>query len=226
MSHKNSCQVHSHEGHEHTLISELMYHFPYAIFSVSFGLIVLSLLEFLGLTRSATGSSQGMNMLFHSFHFLHLVFAATGALVMFSRYSSNIFKGFIVALLSALFFCTLSDIVLPYLAGRFLGVSMRFHLCLFSEMHNVIPFLGIGLLNGLIISKNGTVNKSFYSLGMHTGHILASSLASLFYLVSEGFTNWYPQMGSLFVMLIIAVVLPCTLADIIVPVLIARSEKV
>lgn len=227
MSHKNSCQVHSHNDHDDSLLSELMCHFPYAIFSVAFGLIVLSLLEFLGLTRGAEGSTaKGMHMLFHSFHFLHLVFASTGALVMFSRYSNNIVKGLIVSLISALFFCTLSDIILPYAAGRFLGVSMRFHICLFSEMHNVVPFLGIGLLNGLVISKNNSVNKGLYSLSTHVGHILSSSLASLFYLVSEGFTHWYPQMGALFVMLVIAVVVPCTLADIIVPILVARSEKV
>ncbi len=226
MSHKSSCQVHNHENHKGSLIDELMCHFPYAIFSAALGLIVLSLLEFSGLTKGVGGApAKGMHMLFHSFHFLHLVFASTGALVMFSRYSNNIMKGFIVALLSALIFCTLSDIILPYVAGRFLGVSMRFHICLISEMHNIVPFLGIGLLNGLVISKNTAINKGFYSLGMHVGHILSSSLASLFYLVSEGFGHWYPQMGALFVILIIAVVVPCTLADIIVPVLVARSEK-
>lgn len=213
-------------GHGHgSLLAELLCHFPYAIFSVSFGLIILSLFEFFGISRASQElTEKGAHVLFHSFHFIHLVFAASGALVTFSRFSKNLVKGFAVALLTALIFCTLSDIILPYVAGRFLGIPIHLHLCLFSELHNIIPFLSIGLLNGIIISKNGIPSRMI-TVGMHMGHILAGSLAALFYLVSEGFSYWYPHMGALFILLIIAVVVPCTLADIIVPMVIAERDK-
>ncbi len=215
------CHTHNHGS----LLAELFCHFPYAIFSVSIGLVVLSLFEFFGMHQASPEiTSKGAHVLFHSFHFLHLVFAASGALVTFSRFSQNLIKGFIVALVTALVFCTLSDIILPYVVGRFLGYPIRLHLCLFSELHNIIPFLSVGLLNGIIISKNGIPGRAI-TMGMHVGHILAGSLAALFYLVAEGFSHWYSNMGTLFILLIVAVVIPCTLADIIVPVGIARLEK-
>ena len=216
----------SHHTHDHdstSIMSELICHLPYAIFSVAIGLIVLSFLTFGGMADGSKASSKGLHALFHSFHFLHIIFATTGALVTFSRYSSNIVKGFIVALVSALFFCTLSDVILPYLAGRMFGVSMHLHFCLISEMHNVIPFLVVGLLNGLIMSQHNMEQKATYSLMAHSGHILTSSLASLFYLVGEGFIQWDAHMGAIFILLIVAVVIPCTFADVIVPVLFARA---
>jgi hypothetical protein len=219
------CHLHEHQQGD-TLMSELMCHFPYAIFSVAVGILVLSLVEFFGLMRGDSAIiTQGTHMLFHSFHFVHLAFAASGAFLTYSRFSSNWLRGLIVALCSALFFCTLSDIVLPYLAGRFLGVTMRFHICLTSELNNVVPFLLIGLLNGFVISKNEKTARLSYGLITHVGHIFSSALAALFYMVSEGFTQWVPYMGPLFVLLIMAVVIPCTLADIIIPVVIARLEK-
>jgi hypothetical protein len=223
MKHKHACPVH--EEHEGSLINELAHHFPYAVISVAIGIITLSLLGFFGFGSTMDHAAiKGMRKLFHSFHFLHLIFAASGSLITFSRFSRNIAKGFFVSLVSALVFCTLTDILLPYIGGSILGMPMRLHICFSSELHNVIPFLAIGLLNGLVISKYGMANKS-YSLAIHVGHILCGSMASLFYLVSEGFANWYPYMGIIFILLIIAVVLPCTLADIIIPVLVARSEK-
>ncbi|MEX0939821.1 MAG: hypothetical protein WDZ41_00500 [Candidatus Babeliales bacterium] len=222
----NNCHGHSHD-HSASLIEELICHLPYAIFSVAVGLIILSFMTVFGLSNVDQNHSHcgGLHALFHSFHFLHIVFATSGSIVMFSRFSNNIVKGFVVSLASALFFCTLSDIILPYLAGRILGVSMHFHICLVSEINNVIPFLGIGLLNGLVMSKHKSSVKGFFSILIHFSHILTSSLASLFYIIAEGYTNWYQNMGLLFILLVIAVVIPCTFADVIVPVFFARSRK-
>lgn len=221
---KGSCHTHDHEST--SIMTELICHLPYAIFSVAFGLIILSFLSFGGIASGAKDKAQGLHILFHSFHFLHIVFATTGCLVTFSRFSKNILYGFIVALIAALFFCTLSDVILPYLAGRMFGVHMHFHICLISECHNVIPFLLIGLLNGFILSRHNAVNKAVYSVASHFGHILTSSLASLFYLVGEGFIQWNTYMGLVFILLIIAVVIPCTFADVIVPVFFAQLGKI
>ena len=56
-----------------------------------------------------------------------------------------------------------------------------------------------------------------FSLGSHFIHILISSLAALFYMVSHGFDNWYPSMGILFLFLVVAIVIPCTFSDVVVP---------
>lgn len=225
-----SCE---HQHHEHSLKEEMLHHLPYAIFSLAFGLIILSFIDVLmpkmahhhGAGHAHDHHDSGAHLLFHSFHFLHIIFAVTGSLITFSRFSKNIVKGAIVSILSSLFFCTISDVVLPYLSGTLLGVHMHFHLCLQSEWHNVIPLLLIGLVNGIVMSRHSSSIKAFYSVSSHFGHILISSLASLFYLVSEGLENWYPQMGVLFLFLIVAVVVPCTLADVVVPMIFAKSRK-
>lgn len=220
---ENNASCHSHQ--DVSLLHELICHLPYAIFSVCFGLILLSFLSIFGGIKS-NGCHQGLNTLFHSFHFLHIIFAATGSLVTFSRFSNNRLKGFIVSCISALIFCTLSDVILPYCGGIILGAPLHLHLCIFDEMHNIVPFLLVGLLNGLIMSGHAHETKGMYSVFAHFGHIFTSSLASLFFLVAEGFTHWYDQMGLLFLLLIVVVVIPCTFADVIVPVYFARSGKV
>lgn len=212
-------------NHEHTLMGELFCHLPYAIYSVALGLAILSLLSAVvfGHTADPQVVKKGTKILFHSFHFMHIVFAATGTLITFFRFSQNVFKALIVGILSPAFFCMLSDAVLPYIGGRMLGVPMHFHLCFVSEWSNVLPFLLVGLLNGFVMSKNGA--KMNHGLTSHAVHIFVSSLASMFYLVSHGFTQWYAQIGAVFLLLIVAVVLPCTLSDVVVPMFIAKMGK-
>ena len=75
------------------------------------------------------------------------------------------------------------------------------------------------------MSRHSSSDKVFHSIVTHFSHILISCLASLFYLISEGFYAWQDQMGLLFVLLIVVVVVPCTLADIIIPFTFARSRS-
>lgn len=226
--------VEENHGHDHThvhahgssIFSELMCHFPYAIFSVSLSLAVLSLLGYLTCSNTDVQClCRGAHLAFHSFHFLHIVFAATGVLIAFFRFSDNIVRGLLVGVFSTLTFCTLSDSILPYLAGRLLGVEMEFHLCLISELKNIIPFLFIGLCNGLVMGKFHISRGGFYSVFSHFFHILVSSLAATFYIVSHGLTHWHHVIGMLFIFLVIAVVVPCTLSDVVVPMAAAKAGK-
>jgi len=212
----------SHQGS--TVFSELVCHLPYAVFSVALSLAILSFFSMLtSLHADEVFVRKGASMLFHSFHFMHIVFAATGALITFFRFSQSYFKAIIVGVCSPAFFCMLSDAVLPYIGGRMLGVPMHFHLCFISELHNVLPFLIVGIINGLAISTHEREKKSSYSLSSHAMHIFVSSLASTFYLVAHGFTNWYEHIGSVFLFLIFAVVVPCTFSDVIVPMIVAKG---
>ena len=216
-----------HVEHEHTMFGELLCHFPYAVFSVAFGLVVLSFLAYASLVSGATECviRRGSNILFHSFHFMHIVFASTGTMITFFRFSKNVVKGFLVGTLCSVVFCTLSDAILPHLAGKILGIKMSFHLCFMSELHNILPFLFVGLLNGFIMSKHHSAKQNILSVFSHFIHILISSFASIFYLVAGGFTDWYTSIGFVFLFLIIAVVVPCTFSDLVVPMAFARGGK-
>ena len=90
---------------------------------------------------------------------------------------------------------------------------------------NLLPFLAVGILNVMFLRKHHSSMLSMFSLGSHIAHILISSLAALFYIVSHGFSNWYPQMGILFLFLVVAIVVPCTLSDVIVPMYLAGVKR-
>ena len=185
-------------------------------------MIILSLLDYSSTAQSIgqiarREACSGYHMLFHSFHFLHILFAATGTIITFSRFSHSFWQALVVGTISPIFFCMLSDVLFPYLAGRLLGVDMELHICFHRELQNVIPFLGVGIFNGLVLRLHHSSMLRVFSLGSHFIHILISSLAALFYMVSHGFTNWYDSMGILFLFLVIAIVIPCTFSDVVVP---------
>jgi len=227
-SHKHG-NSHGHDHHihtgENTVVHELLCHLPYAIYSVAFSLIILSIYSVFTLGFDPSLIKKGSKALFHSFHFMHIVFAATGTIITFRRFSKNYWRALLVGIVSPTFFCILSDAVLPYIGGTLLGVQMNFHACFFTEPQRVIPFLIVGIINGFVMSSHHESKQGGYSLSSHATHIFISSLASTFYLISHGFTNWYVSIGNVFVLLIIAVVVPCTLADVVVPMTMARLGK-
>ena len=197
---------------------ELTCHFPYAVLSVALSMIAAGILGYSTIEASASGVANKASMvLFHSCHFLHIVFAATGAVLTFFRYSKDVVKGIIVGAVSAIVFCVLSDVILPYVVGYIMGIDMQLHICFFSELSNVLPFLVVGLFNGWLLSRHKAGAQSFFSIWSHFAHIFVSSLASMLYTISHGMSNWHEYMGILFILLIIAVVIPCTLSDVVVP---------
>jgi hypothetical protein len=213
-----------HHEHDHTVLGELIHHLPYAIFSVAFSLTILSFVTYYSYDEPVSLICKKSDVLFNSFHFMHIVFAATGTVVAFFRYSRNAFKALILGIFSPMIFCTLSDSVLPYIGGQLLGVHMHFHLCFWSELQNVIPFLLVGILNGFVMSYHNHEHQWLYAISSHAIHNLVSSLASIFYLVSHGCTDWWEFIGLIFIYMIGAVVVPCTLSDVVVPILFAKSD--
>lgn len=220
-NHELSCCEHNHSS---GIIDEVICHFPYALLSLTVGLIVLSIMT-VDLPESRVILHLRFFPLFHTCHFLHIVFAAAGSFLTFLKYSRSWFKGFIVGALVPVVFCVMSDIVLPYVGGTLLGVPMHLHICFVTEYVNVIIFLIVGVLTGAVLRFHVERKHagSFLTRWLHFGHILLSAMAALFYLVSHGFSSWTHYIGPVYVLLIVAVVVPCTLSDLVVPVIVARS---
>lgn len=198
---------------------ELLCHFPYAILSVAISMICLSLMSNIG------SNLKTFKHLFHDFHFLHLVFSGTGAVLIFRKYSKSIPWAMGVGFFVPAIFCTLSDSIMPYVGGKYLGLSMHFHWCFINHFSSVLPFLVVGILNGFVVSSHPISKQIFYSTGSHFLHIFVSSMASMLYFVSFGFSNWHDHIGFTFLFLIGAVLIPCTLADIVVPMLFAHAKN-
>lgn len=228
VSRKSIWQIFSHE---------LMHHLPYATLAVASAMMLLSMISvfFVGSHSEMLHSSMdhvhdhaacaqsGMDILFHSFHFTHILFAASGAMVTFYRYSKNMAAGIFAGIISSVVFCTLSDILLPYAAGSLLGVSMELHICFSSELNNIVPFLFAGVLNGLIIVRGKEEHVDGHGLSLHFCHTFISAMAAIFYAMGHGLPNFYDYFGMFFILMLLAIVIPCTLSDVVFPIFWARK---
>ena len=209
-----------------SFVKELVCHLPYSILSVALSLVVVSIMNFIAASGVRADSLKpAYHMLFHNFHFLHIVFAVTGSMVMFSKYSKNIFAAIIVSVITSSFFCVLSDILFPYIGGRLLGANMSRHICFFCDYYNISIFLVIGIVNGLAQVYRGLKVGDTNTYLVHGLHIVISSLASTFYLVAHGFVIDSLSLGYVFILLLIAVVIPCTMSDVLVPMFVAISGR-
>jgi hypothetical protein len=237
-------ETHNHEKRSiwESFYHELLHHFPYATMSVALALMLLTLIHVLfysnpqdlvtvastccGGHEEITAQAAGLDTLFHCFHFAHILFATSGTIVTFRRYSQRIWVGLLVGTLSSMVFCTLSDVLLPYAAGRILGIEMDLHICFASELSNILPFLFVGLFNGWVMSQLPEFRTQENSLFLHFLHTFISAMASIFYAVGHGLSDFYSNFGLFFLLMIIAVILPCTLSDVIAPIFFAKfSEK-
>ena len=243
-NHKNNVQVpaacvdsHSHENQTiwQSFYHELLHHFPYATLSVALALMLLTLINVffnsgIGAHEIASACSHhsgcshasGLDILFHSFHFAHILFATSGTIVTFRRYSDKVWAGLLVGTFSSMVFCTLSDVLLPYLAGRLMGIEMDLHICFASELSNILPFLFVGVLNGWVMTQLPEFRTQENSLFLHFLHTFISAMASIFYAVGHGLSDFYTYFGMFYLLMVVAVILPCTLSDVIAPIFFAR----
>lgn len=203
------------------VLTELREHLPYSIFSVAFGMIILGLLTFGSAILGTHNISEPSKGLFHIFHPIHLLFSATATTAMFWRHEKRILKAIIIGFIGAVGICGISDIFIPYIAGFLLGVKMQLHVCIIEHPGLILPFVVAGVFTGLIV-PNTTQKSTIFS---HTAHVLISSMASIFYLISFGLVDWIHVAGMVFVFMVLAVIIPCCASDIVFPLLLTKRLK-
>jgi hypothetical protein len=162
-------------------------------------------------------------IIFHLFHPIHLLLSALATTAMFWRHEKKLFKSVIIGAVGSLGVCGLSDIFMPYLSGLLLGVKhMHFHWCLIEHPQMVVPFVVLGIICGIIAADRIGQSTKF----SHSSHIFVSVVASLFYLISYGIENWVAEnvFPFVFVIVILAVTIPCCFSDIVFPVLTASCK--
>ena len=221
---ENGTKDHGVLEHHHTIWEEILCHLPFAIFSVALSMVFLSLISISGDQGAASGHHSIAYKLFHNFHYLHLLFAGTGTILMFRKYSKSTLGGMVVGFCVPAVFCTMSDAILPYLGGKFINLPMHFHWCFLKHLDTVLPFLIVGIINGWVMSGHERSRQVFYSVSFHFFHIFISSMASILYLVSFGFQDWWTRMGFVFLYMIVVVLIPCTLADVVIPALFGKAK--
>ncbi len=246
---------HEHCDHNHgpsALLTELREHVPFSVLAVTIGLIVAGTLCIFGdgFNRSAGEPANHdtesvahnydhdhdespasdehhhnnvfAERFFHLFHPAHMLFSAAATTAMFFRYERKWLKAMIIGLIGAVGVCGMSDIVMPHVSLSILGIQAPWHLCILEHTDVVLPFAFIGSIIGLAAAGAATHS----TLLSHSMHVLASTMASIFYMVGPlGMVGWIDVLGKVFLFVVLAVMIPCCLSDIVFPLLMSRANR-
>ncbi len=173
--------------------------------------------DHLAMPRNANVTAAS-SMIFHLFHPIHLLLSALATTAMFWSHERKLLKAVIIGFIGAAGVCGVSDIFMPFLAGKLLGVdNMHLHWCLIEHTQMVLPFIGLGIVCGLLAPGRISQATQF----SHSSHIFVSVIASLFYLLSFGVNNWMDEnvFPYVFIIVLLCVTIPCCISDIIFPLL-------
>lgn len=197
------------------IMEELKEHIPYSVFSAAFALIMVAFFNAVCFLIDESKLSYVSGDLFHVFHPVHMLLSSAATTAMFWKHWHNPSRAIVVGFLGSVVVCGFSDIIIPWLGGMFLGVPMDLHICILEHPFMVLPFVFIGIITGLAAAE--IIPRA--TVFSHTSHVFISSMASVLYLLSYGLVNWMGAIGSVFVIVILAVVLPCCISDIVLPLL-------
>ena len=191
------------------ILEELKEHIPYSVFSAAFALIVVSIFS------SICFLIDGTNFLmFPGIYFMcHPCICCWCCLQRQCSGNTGGTQSGVVGFLGSVVVCGISDIVIPWLEACS-GASCIAHLIL-EHPFMVLPFVFVGIITGLAAAEV-IPSATVFS---HTSHVFISSMASVLYLLSYGLVNWMGAIGGLFIIIILAVVLPCCISDIVLPLL-------
>jgi len=200
------------------LAVEFAHHLPYTIISSLIAMAAVWSFSVIQMgQRLSEGWTSQIEWSFHVLHPLHVCLSAIATTAVFWRYERKIIKAVVVGVLGTIIPCALSDYVFPFVGGRLLGQTVQLHVCLVDHPMLILPFLLLGIIGGLLFEER-FFGSSVFS---HGAHIFVSSLASLLYLVSFGFTGWLTDtrlVFPVFLVIVVAVWIPCCLSDIGIPI--------
>jgi hypothetical protein len=192
------------------IVYELKRHAPFTAFGALTGVILM------GIIILVRFSSETSHTIFHLLHPLHIVLSALVTTAMYRRYGGGVTAAVGIGFVGSIAICSTSDIVFPYLGGALLGFPITFHVCIIEHMWLIILSALAGIAIGLIWPRTKFP---------HAGHVLLSTWASLFYLIAFGMADWVALLPFVFLILFLAVWIPCCVSDIVFPLLFVRKKK-
>jgi len=193
------------------IAEELKEHVPFTAIGAVSGIIIMVIVV-LGNIPSHISQTA-----FYISHPTHVLLSALVTTAMYMRYKkSKIWAVILIGWTGSIGIATISDAMMPYLGGKLLHAQMEFH----------VPFIEHWWINLLALAGIGIGYWRQTTKIPHFGHVLISTWASLFYITSyaHGIANWLPLLPFIFLILFLAVWLPCCLSDIVYPLLFVRKE--
>ncbi len=200
------------------ILSELKEHAPFTAIGAVTGIIIMVIIVFADVPSSISEAT------FYTLHPLHVVLSALVTTAMYRRYSrGKLWAAVLIGYTGSVGIATLSDAVIPFLEGSTLNIGLGFH-APFLETE-AFPYLGVAkwvVINSAAVIGIAIGYRKQTTKVPHSGHVLLSTWASLFYFTSFSTADWLPLLPLIFIFLFLAVWLPCCLSDIVFPLLFIR----
>lgn len=188
---------------------ELTRHAPFTALGAVTGVIIMTIIVFGNVPPKISYTT------FYTLHPLHVILSALATTAMYQRYShGKIWAVILVGYFGSIGIATLSDALIPYLGGALLGIKIEFHVPFIEKWWLINPAALIGITIGYWRPTTKIP---------HSGHVLLSTWASLFYFTTFGVAHWIPLLPFIFLFLFLAVWVPCCLSDIVFPLLFVRK---
>jgi len=188
--------------------------------------------------------------LFQVFHPAHVVLSAIVTASLFRLHEKKLSFPVIlvVGYVGAVGIATLSDSILPFLGESFLGVAVPTHASLHEHSealepaaahddheahdHSGGPHIHLGFIEDWYLVNPAAILGVLiawfwpHTKFPHAGHILISTWASSFHVLMNTHRELTPVLFvGIFVVLFLAVWLPCCVSDIVFPMLFVRSPQ-
>jgi hypothetical protein len=229
------------------IAKELRNHAPFTLFGAATGIVCMLLFK-----NAGTETNHRLFLVFHPAHVI-LSAIVTASLFRIYEKKAGFLKILIIGYLGAIGVATLSDCILPFFGESLLGVAIPVHGDLHShdeadahhaegpahaaeseENHpvenGVWKRMHLGFIEDWYIVNPaailGIIIAWFYPRTRfpHAGHVLVSTWASSFHVLMNTHRDLTPMMlVGVFVVLFIAVWLPCCISDIVFPLLFVKS---
>jgi hypothetical protein len=198
------------------ILSELKEHAPFTALGAVTGIIIMIIIVLVNVPPQISQAA------FYIFHPLHVLLSALVTTAMFKKHGSNkIWAAILIGYTGSIGIATISDSIIPYLGGTLLNIPIEFHVGFIEKWWLVNPLALIGITIGYLRPTTKFP---------HSGHVLLSTWASLFYFTAFGIAPWIPLLPLVFVFLFLSVWLPCCISDIVFPLVfvgnIAHSEGI
>ncbi|MCK5226327.1 MAG: hypothetical protein KAQ89_06375 [Planctomycetes bacterium] len=221
--------------------SELKAHAPFTIFGAFTGIICMLLFKNIGYQTS--------EKLFTIFHPSHVILSAmvTASLFKLRKKKTNFLTVLLVGYIGSIGIATLSDSVIPFFGESILGVSVPAH----SEHHeaektaieeehhklnehdeNIMHRIHIGFIEDWYIVNPAAIIGVLLAFFLpstkfpHAAHVLISTWASSFHVLMNTHSDIsIITFVGIFIVLFLAVWLPCCVSDIVFPMLFVKSGE-
>ena len=214
-------------SHQHSILEELFCHTPLAIFALSLSYGVFFLLNIFLTNNSSIDIQPVYGQLFHIIHYIHILCAIISSMMMFNKYAvKNKLVISLLSVINSILFCTLSDIIFPTIATKFLDISIPIHFCFLhtDDLFNLGLFALLGVIGGISLLYGNKKQSISIARILHVGHIWFGCIAALLYILAHCDIDWFVNSGSIICLLFVSVVIPCIISDVIIP--IALSIKI